>query len=159
MCFWTVSIVVDSKKLGYHDVSETGSVSVLRCIKLGGGRLKGKKVKMEWCCVCSGFCSCCCVFVLPSPWCAVVCLGFWWSSYVFCCHCVVSFRGCAFWVASSIKVFKLRTWNSDNHTVGISQVLQVLVICRSWRLLFFFYESPKLPYLPMIKTKAVCDFI
>jgi hypothetical protein len=47
MCFWTVSIVLDSIKLGYHYVSETGYVSVLRCIKLGGGRLKDKKVKME----------------------------------------------------------------------------------------------------------------
>jgi hypothetical protein len=45
MCFWTVSIVLDSMKLEYHNVSETGSVSVLRCIKLGG-RLKDKSVKM-----------------------------------------------------------------------------------------------------------------
>jgi hypothetical protein len=37
MCFWTVSIVLDSIKLGYHYVSETGSVPVLRCIKLAGG--------------------------------------------------------------------------------------------------------------------------
>jgi hypothetical protein len=44
MCFWTVSIVLESIKLGYHDVSETGSVPVLRCIKLaGGGRLKWNK--------------------------------------------------------------------------------------------------------------------
>jgi hypothetical protein len=34
MCFWTVSIVLDSIKIGYHDVSETGSVPGLRCIKL-----------------------------------------------------------------------------------------------------------------------------
>jgi hypothetical protein len=46
MCFWTVSIVLDSIKLGYHYVSETGSVSVLRSIKLGGV-LKDKKVKIE----------------------------------------------------------------------------------------------------------------
>jgi hypothetical protein len=39
--FWTVSIVLDSIKLGYHYVSETGSVSILRCIKLwGGGKVK-----------------------------------------------------------------------------------------------------------------------
>jgi hypothetical protein len=47
MCFWTVFIVLDSIKLGYHYVSETGPVSVFRCIKLEGGRLKDKKVKME----------------------------------------------------------------------------------------------------------------
>jgi hypothetical protein len=46
MCFWTVSIVLDSIKLGYHYVWETGSVPVLRCIKLGGGgRLKDKRLK------------------------------------------------------------------------------------------------------------------
>jgi hypothetical protein len=33
MYFWTVSIVLDSKKLRNHNVSETGSVPVLRCIK------------------------------------------------------------------------------------------------------------------------------
>jgi hypothetical protein len=49
MCFWAVSIVLNSIKLGYHYVSETGPVPVLRCIKLGGEeeRLKDKKVKME----------------------------------------------------------------------------------------------------------------
>jgi hypothetical protein len=47
MCFWTVSIVLDSIKLGYHYVSETGSVPVLRCIKLGGERVKNiKNVKI-----------------------------------------------------------------------------------------------------------------
>jgi hypothetical protein len=46
MCFWTVSIVLDTIKLGYHNVSETGSVSIFRCIQLGG-RLKDKKVKMK----------------------------------------------------------------------------------------------------------------
>jgi hypothetical protein len=41
-----VSIVLDSIKLGYLYVPETGYVPVLRCIKLeGGGRLKDKKVK------------------------------------------------------------------------------------------------------------------
>jgi hypothetical protein len=41
-----VSIVLNAIKLGYHYVSETGSVSFLRFIKLGGGeRLKDKKVK------------------------------------------------------------------------------------------------------------------
>jgi hypothetical protein len=34
------------KKLGYHYVSEPGSVPVLRCIKLGGERLKDKG--LEW---------------------------------------------------------------------------------------------------------------
>jgi hypothetical protein len=42
-----MSIVLDSKKTRNHNVSKTGSVPVLRCIKLGGGgRLKDKKVKM-----------------------------------------------------------------------------------------------------------------
>jgi hypothetical protein len=42
-----VSIVLDSIKLGYHNVSQTGSAPVLRCIKLGGGRLKDKK-RLKW---------------------------------------------------------------------------------------------------------------
>jgi hypothetical protein len=46
MCFWTVSIVLDSKKLGYHYVSETGSVPLLRCIKLRGEGKNGIKPQM-----------------------------------------------------------------------------------------------------------------
>jgi hypothetical protein len=49
MCFWTVSIFLDSKKLRNQNVSETGSAPFVRCIKLGRGeRLKDKKIKMEW---------------------------------------------------------------------------------------------------------------
>jgi hypothetical protein len=36
--FWTVSIVLDSKNLRNYNVSVTGSVSILRFIKLSGGR-------------------------------------------------------------------------------------------------------------------------
>jgi hypothetical protein len=39
-------MVLDSIKLGYHYVSETGSVPFLRGIKLGG-MLKDKKIKIE----------------------------------------------------------------------------------------------------------------
>jgi hypothetical protein len=43
-----VSIVLYSIKIGYYYVSETGSVPVLRCIKIREGeRLKDKKAKME----------------------------------------------------------------------------------------------------------------
>jgi hypothetical protein len=42
-----VSIVLESIKLGYHNVSETGSAPVLRCIQLGGGKVK-KIRKVKW---------------------------------------------------------------------------------------------------------------
>jgi hypothetical protein len=35
-----VSIVLDSIKLGYHYVSKTGPVPVLRWLQLGGGKVK-----------------------------------------------------------------------------------------------------------------------
>jgi hypothetical protein len=48
MHFWTVSIVLDSKELRNHNVSETGSVPVLQVYKIKGGweRLKDKKIKI-----------------------------------------------------------------------------------------------------------------
>jgi hypothetical protein len=47
--------------------------------------------------------------------------------------------------------------NSNNHTVGISQVQQMFLIYRS--LSVFFHGSSNPPYFPTIETRVLYDFI